>query len=199
LYLRSGLCFQCQRALNEKRRAEKRKTPSGVEPSLVYADGHQKVRLTPQGIIRISEDDAHGEAWRRTFRDLGPSLVQRVQEVAQDTTRLVAAADPAADHQDIEALYHTTFRSLHQTVFLLSQWKSSWDAMSQGSGKEVHTSNEYDTAPPPPVVEPNPNMVSLLLAADQSNDLDFSTANAVHHPADMDWPHIHHEPDVVGD
>lgn len=136
-----------------------------------------------------------GEAWRR--RDLGPSLVQRVQEVAQDATRLVAAADP----QDMLALYQKAFRSLHQTVFLLSQWKASWDATTQGGGRDVlHTANnDYDPGPPPPIVEPNPNMVSLLLAADQSNDLDFSPAHAAHHPADMDWPHIHHESDVVGD
>jgi hypothetical protein len=104
LYLRSGLCFQCQRNLNEQRRTE-RKRPSKADreahPSLIYAIGPSNKRFKIDGGTTVLKDDAiiiNGavEGTKRCgegygFQEIGSDLLALAHEAAQDTARLVNA------------------------------------------------------------------------------------------------------------
>lgn len=272
LYLRCGLCFQCQRNLNEQRRTEK-KRPSkkghdDTEPSILYALGPSSKKFKLDGsTIRLKNDAIiingavegtrpYGEGYG--FREIGSDLMALSQEVAQDTARLVnavtgnsatasaaavaalgaAAAAPSSDYaamtavnnalfleqsgggggapppasEDINALYYKAFQSMYKSIFLLSQWKSSWDTTLLAATDTVAdpslndavasaaavvaasmTNTINNTTPAPAMLlcdgqDPNPNsMVSLLLAADKSNDTDMATAVAQQVQEHVDW------------
>jgi hypothetical protein len=239
LYLRSGLCFTCQRNLNEKRRTQrKRKSDllehcnSGVGEDGSGAGSHdaahhtgpphrshsnsasvftiasdQKklklngsvVHLAPDAIVingAINGAKHHGEGYG--FHEIGIDLSHVVQDAVHETHRLIhavspsgVASDPAttvvvassssaaasaatvtpmvmchlgddegltpdnghpqnnmlfhgnnesqmsgSDHahhhnlssEDIAGMYDKAFLSLSKSLFLLSQWKSAWDA-----------------------------------------------------------------------
>lgn len=222
LYMRSGLCFTCQRNLNEKRRTQ-RKRPSDVGPGGLHGDGTvsvfgstsipKKFKHTPGTIIIHPVDGLrpHGDGY--SFNEIGLDLQRIVGDVANDTQRLMDAISPdtnppppPTDHndiaataaavaasvvahpgnladdaatsaamdavaattaaaaaaeedkvnspsqhlqdeaaaaaaaavsvpagvpttsEDINALYEKAFRSMNKGIFLLCQWKQSWDS-----------------------------------------------------------------------
>lgn len=117
---------------------------------------------------------------------------------------------PPATNEDINALYYKTFQSMNKSIFLLSQWKSSWEStMSAASNTVADASLAEAVASAAAVVaaassstslagpeadqgqdQNNPSMVSLLLAADKSNDSvsEMATAVAEHVQDQVDWP-----------
>ena len=185
LYMRSGLCFTCQRNLNEKRRTQ-RKRKSDLHPEQYISAKKFKVNgnvieLSSEAIvINGPVDDAkhHGEGY--TYNEIGADLQTAVSDASSDVERLVAAVsssssgDPAAvafatataaavaagtstieqdvvaenaedsmmeedatqeqdapsamTSDDITTLYDKAFATLTKSVFLLSQWKASWDS-----------------------------------------------------------------------
>lgn len=160
LYLRSGMCFTCQRNLNEKRRTE-RKRPSAKsadsaasphQPSLIYAIGPSQKKFKLNGSTITLNNDAviingavegtkyAGEGYG--FQEIGADMQHLVCEAASDVDRLVnavssgseaaaAVAAVGAVGDDVTSLYEKAFKNLSSAIFLLSQWKSSWDTAVQ--------------------------------------------------------------------
>jgi hypothetical protein len=223
LYMRSGLCFTCQRNLNEKRRTQ-RKRPSDASGRAggMAHDGSvfgstsisKKFKLAPGSIVIHPIDGLrpHGDGYG--FGEIGSDLQAILGDIANDTHRLLNAVsphhhaplspehhphhDPHHDHlpplppspppgphhhtdiaataaavaasvgaetgslapiddaattaamdvahatsngkaneavgimpssgEDINALYDKAFRSMNKGIYLLCQWKQSWDA-----------------------------------------------------------------------
>merc|ERR1712087_308886 len=70
---------------------------------------------------------------------MGPDIQKIATEATQETEHLAAAVvsltsqnqpllTNSQEHADIEAMYNKTFLSVSKAIFLLSQWKSSFDA-----------------------------------------------------------------------
>eukprot|EP00551_Chaetoceros_affinis_P007671 CAMPEP_0203665826 /NCGR_PEP_ID=MMETSP0090-20130426/2982_1 /ASSEMBLY_ACC=CAM_ASM_001088 /TAXON_ID=426623 /ORGANISM="Chaetoceros affinis, Strain CCMP159" /LENGTH=493 /DNA_ID=CAMNT_0050529525 /DNA_START=459 /DNA_END=1940 /DNA_ORIENTATION=- len=211
LYLRSGLCFTCQRLLNEKRRTQrKRKGDHPIQPApgqhhpmgMGMVDGsggmhhhghphqHQQhqhqhpyhnqyhshphhpgsnadqygmettkrfrlggeiLDLNPDAIIingPLDDTKHHGPGYE--YPEIANDLQRITQEVSQETVQLANTVSAlgmngtvgvggvpfhnlnmtvnAQDHAQILALYEKTFVSISKGIFLLNQWKSSWDS-----------------------------------------------------------------------
>eukprot|EP00521_Asterionellopsis_glacialis_P018355 CAMPEP_0195306194 /NCGR_PEP_ID=MMETSP0707-20130614/37076_1 /TAXON_ID=33640 /ORGANISM="Asterionellopsis glacialis, Strain CCMP134" /LENGTH=396 /DNA_ID=CAMNT_0040370405 /DNA_START=248 /DNA_END=1438 /DNA_ORIENTATION=+ len=182
LYMRSGLCFTCQRILNEKRRTQrKRKTDDGSDGT---PHSKKKAKLASGEIIDLAPDavivngpvgDAkpHGEAYG--FHEIGVDLQTCVQEAAQDTERLVTASE------DITALYDKASGSVKKSLYLLSQWKGSWDAAIAAAVAQetVNDAGLADAVASAAAVvaaaglesqENSANMIALLSAAEAKGD-----------------------------
>lgn len=158
LYLRSGMCFTCQRNLNEKRRTERKRTRSEDQPSVIYALGPtgtnkrfclngNTVQLHSDAIILNGPPagvrppaDGYG------LPEMGRDVQRHARDAVVHVDRLVAATTTPGNDLSPEAaameasllgddaapgvpsLYDKAFKSLNQALFLLSQWKASWDA-----------------------------------------------------------------------
>lgn len=236
LYMRSGLCFTCQRNLNEKRRTQ-RKRASDIGPSSVlYAigPGQKKVKLNGQTVNLQSDaiilngppiDGAKSIRDGFSFHEIGIDLTANLLKAVRDADRLVNAvssntttttttppsaegdetvadiaaraaavvsamtpeeaatnaavdAADATNSEDIPALYDKAFNSLSKSIYLLSQWKQSWDSV-------IAAAVAQETVADPSLVDAvasaaavaaaaatdsQDNMASLLLAADQRKD-----------------------------
>lgn len=212
LYMRSGLCFTCQRNLNEKRRTQ-RKRPSDVgDRGGMNHDGSvfgstsisKKFKLAPGSIVINPMDGLrpHGDGYG--FGEIGGDLQAILGDIATDTHRLLDSvsphhhAPPSPPHhhhhlpetqpppppaandiaataaavaasvgaepgslpiapvddaattaamdaahatsngkaneavvssgEDINVLYDKAYRSMNKGIYLLCQWKQSWDA-----------------------------------------------------------------------
>jgi len=225
LYLRSGLCFSCQRNLNEKRRTERKRAPKAGDvdsgsPSILYAIGpsHKKFKLNGN-TIHLNSDavivngavdglkhcgDGYG------FQEIGSDLQALAKEASGDVDRLVDAVSgasvPGGDESlsaeatasavveassgllgdggddsgngdsgspnNISVLYEKAFKSMNKSIFLLSQWKMSWDAAVEtvtdpSLADAVASAAAVVAAAADGQDGQNSNMVSLLLAADK--------------------------------
>ena len=216
LYLRSGLCFTCQRNLNEKRRTQRKRTSDGVGTSVLYAIGPGQKKVKLNGATVELKSDAiilNGFEGTKSVRDgygfpeIGVDLSDTCTKATADTERLInavssnttatttAATDTAADieeaanvaveastsllnaettsvppsSEDISALYDKAFDSLSKSIYLLSQWKQSWDiAIAAAVAQEAVTDPSLadavaSAAAVAAAAEPR-DMVGLLLA-----------------------------------
>lgn len=124
LYLRSGLCFICQRNLNEKRRTQ-RKRKSDIAP-LTFSDTSKKVKVNGGDVIELTPDaivingpfqgvkrHSEGHIQQDIVIDLQSSLqntiseVQRLAGEGQTTSESAvayAAAAVAAANPDLAAM-----------------------------------------------------------------------------------------------
>jgi len=287
--LRTGLCFNCQRNLNEKRRTERKRPNSkmtidgmdGEFPNLIYAVGpsHKKFRYKNGSIVELASDAIivngtiegtrpYGEGYG--FQEIGVDLITQSREAAMHSERLVhavssnaatvaAAAVAAAvgesgtpsdeadavtaaaavaeassvllsssvehdlsaansNDEDISALYHRAFQSLNKSIYLLTQWKASWDAAIAAAQETVADPTLADAVASAAAVaaasssavadavdaSSSNNMVSLLLAADdqRKEDDDIDAHYDVHHPMDSsvdhdEDQHVQHHIDVI--
>lgn len=263
LYMRSGLCFTCQRNLNEKRRTQRKRVGDVQGNTVLYAvgPGQKKVKLNGNTMELNSDaiilngpplDGTKSVREGFSFDDIGPDLTAAVHQASLDAERLVGAissnatttvgtpsssdylaatveeaahaavdasnsllggdigrhsvTDPQShsiaatspqpppslpSNEDINVLYEKTFASLSRSVFLLTQWKQSWDAaIAAAVAREtVGDPSLADAVASAAAVvalgadgpEANSaNMASLLMAADQRKD------NQHHHH------HLHH-------
>ena len=207
LYLRSGLCFTCQRRVNEKRRSQRRHTEGAASspsrrdtsvPALPQKDhtfllseghAHKKFKLPPPEFL----DDLSSSAIiidgplegtksadaNYGYAEIGGDIQQSLQEAAQETADLLTLAansdktnsqcviamaaaiaagtkviSPSAEASaDIEALYQKAMMSAKKSVYLLSQWKMSWDAtvatstdLASADGMDGHEDHADDKA-----------------------------------------------------
>jgi ferredoxin-like protein FixX len=242
LYLRAGLCFTCQRNLNEKRRTQrKRHTDDGmVHSPVLYAvgPGQKKIKLNGMNIDLTSDaiilNGHYGSSTKTTrdgysFDEIGPDLMTAVNEASGDTHRLVHAISSntttamgssnhhhnhhtgvlsveevanaaveattgiisgaespphhsnhtnggAVTSEDINVLYDKAFTSLSRSIFLLTQWKQSWDsAIAAAVAQEtVGDSSLADAVASAAAVAAaatdGTDNISLLLAADQRKE-----------------------------
>jgi hypothetical protein len=102
LYLRSGLCFTCQRNLNEKRRTQRKRTSDVVGTSVLYAVGPGQKKFKMNGGIMELQSDAiilngppiDGAKSVRDgfgFHEIGVDLSACARRAAHDTDRLLNA------------------------------------------------------------------------------------------------------------
>jgi hypothetical protein len=230
LYMRSGLCFTCQRNLNEKRRTQRKRpsdagaannTANAVFPAI---PGSKKYKLSSDSIVITPVDGIkrHGDGYG--FSEIGADLQAIVHDVLNDTNRLVnavssstepapgadiaataaaLAASDAATHgvtadgllpdaaangkvhepaattsEDINVLYDKAFMSMNKAIFLLTQWKHSWDAaIAAAVAQETVTDHGLAEAVASAAAVAaaasegqNSNVASLLLAANGKKD-----------------------------
>lgn len=100
LYLRSGLCFTCQRNLNEKRRTQRKRTSDVGGHSVLYAvgPGQKKVKLNgsvmelqSDAIILNGFDGAKKVSDGYGFHEIGLDLSTFCRQGAHDTEQLINA------------------------------------------------------------------------------------------------------------
>ena len=136
LYLRAGLCFGCQRKLNEKRRTKKkRKDPSTASqgqqmklepPASTSASGTVEINAT-NIVINGAVGGAQYRGPHYGCQHIGPDVLQTVSELAHQTNTLVANGGVGAPTQEIDRLYEAALVSASKAAFLLSQWRASYD------------------------------------------------------------------------
>mmetsp|Transcript_24286 Transcript_24286/g.49779 ORF Transcript_24286/g.49779 Transcript_24286/m.49779 type:complete len:349 (-) Transcript_24286:143-1189(-) len=156
LYLRGGLCFSCQRNLNEKRRTNKKRKKSecidradevgAVPESKDFPAGQFLADVASYPPTTLNRVRANGE-----FIDLdsdaiiinGPvdgtrkrGLGYQHREIRNDILGYVREISEEAKtlmaHESlspgqVQQLYEKTFLSLSKATFLLTQWKASYD------------------------------------------------------------------------
>ena len=152
LYLRSGLCFTCQRVLNEKRRTvRKRKIEypidwvEGAAEAIPCAEGERNglqrqfrvhgeiVDISPDAIVisgPLEGTRHHGPGYE--YGEIKEDLCAMVKNVSSDMSDLLLAMTPpevggGVDVAKVAGLYEKAFLSMSKGIFLLSQWKASWD------------------------------------------------------------------------
>lgn len=184
LYMRSGLCFLCQRNLNEERRTDRKRPPkeSGNEPGILYAIGPTGKKLKISGNTIQLKDDAiiiNGAVKGIRpcvadygFREIAPELKDMVQEATDNTTLLLDAfggdnpesteAEPGLSVADFNEMYDKAFQSLHRSLFLLTQWKASYDTKSTATASASAVAGKSN--------DPDDKMAPLLFAAGQEID-----------------------------
>ncbi|KAL7534599.1 hypothetical protein ACHAXR_005985, partial [Thalassiosira sp. AJA248-18] len=156
LYLRGGLCFSCQRNLNEKRRTQRKRKSDGLPVGEIRADGgdimpptlsavsgnpssrfrfnDQILELNPDAVVINGPVDGtriRGPDYR--CPEIGSDLLRTVSELSHETLSLMqhsgasGLAQPVATASSVDALYQRAFLSVSRATFLLTQWKASWD------------------------------------------------------------------------
>ena len=167
LYLRSGLCFTCQRLLNEKRRTQRKrkgdrpKSDGGAHDDS-FGAGQKRFRMGGE-ILDLNNDAIivngplegtkhHGPGYE--YPQIIEDLQKIAAEVAHETEQLSAATCSLAappthnspEHVQIDALYNKTFLTVSKGIFLLSQWKSSFDTTVNASLAEKATEEVLESA-----------------------------------------------------
>jgi hypothetical protein len=246
LYLRAGLCFTCQRNLNEKRRTQRKRPSDAAKPGVLYAvgPGQKKVKLNgdtvelesdaiilngpPSGDVKTVRD---GNGFHEIGIDLAAAVRQAKQETdillnsisgsdnndannnnanssgtahlennnngTTDTTTTATTTDIAAavaagvnsdatnaavdaatpilngDHHppptaDITGLYDKAFHSLSKSIYLLTQWKQSWDSA-------VAAAVAQETAGDPSLADAVASAAAVVAAAADGQDSNSQT------------------------
>jgi hypothetical protein len=148
LYVRGGLCFSCQRNLNEKRRTQRKRKSDEVEiashGSNSAAAGQQRYRLNgslldlnPDAVIingPIEGTRTRGPDYQ--YPRIGQDLLHLVSEIHRGSHALLSTAyqtqsmrtvgTPSSVAQ-INGLFQSTFRDMSRATYLITQWKASWD------------------------------------------------------------------------
>jgi hypothetical protein len=245
LYLRSGLCFTCQRNLNEKRRTQRKKpddhkearhlteAPRGPKkgkasvaaspyvPSatavaaivpyhqvlMAVSSGNKRIKLAhtnepltlaQDAIILNGPPDPTCKSARHGhgFNEIGIDLAQTAKQSLESTQALIQAVDPTSNgtdlglpshlhhhhrqypptSEDISRLYETSFAGLCKSLYLLTQWKESWDAAMAAAVHAQHM------VVPPPVAAIHHHMTNAI--------------PDIHHPLSPQPIH-HHEDDAL--
>ena len=182
-------------SLNEKRRVDRRKRPNEGTQLLysIASPTQKKFKLHGGEVIELKEDAiivngsikglklaAEGHA----PQDIAVDLQDCLRESAYETERLLSTANsnPEPILGDMQAMYERAFTAMNRAIFLMTQWKASWDVVSAAAAAAAggDVTNGHTT------------MVSLLLAADKDQQRDEPTdpeSLAAHHH------HHHHHPD----
>ena len=165
LYLRSGLCFSCQRALNEKRRTQRKRKGDTLSKSQtgkvtnhnlaqISVDQNSQVMepttkrsrlngeildLNPDAIIingPLVGTKHHGPGY--DYKDIVMDLKSITIDSSQQANQLKITVDSisgtglssmnSVENSIILSMYEKIFHSMSKGIFLLSQWKSSWDS-----------------------------------------------------------------------
>lgn len=139
LYVRSGLCFACQRALNEKRRSKnKRKTDVSTEQDVsnVTAMSSQTLKkCRVQGeIIDLNVEHVRsrgrGYEYDNIIIDIDKSntdLLKKTMDLSRMMIIYGQQGTLSSHYNEIEDLYQSAFSSASKSIFLLNQWKNSFD------------------------------------------------------------------------
>jgi hypothetical protein len=113
--------------------------------------------------------------------DADLSAEASANSVAEATTNALLAGNDTEESpssEDISAMYDKAFQSMNKSIFLLSQWKASWDAAVTAAEETVVDPSLADAVASAAAVvaaaadgqDQSSNMVSLLLAADKGKE-----------------------------
>lgn len=150
LYLRGGLCFSCQRNLNEKRRTQRKRKSDGLPVGEVRA-GHgpgdasvgsgsaatsrfryndQILELNPDAVvINGPVDGTRVRAPDYRCPEIGSDLLRIAADLSHETLSLMQHSSAATimgqpvRSSSVDALYQRAFLSVSRATFLLAQWK----------------------------------------------------------------------------
>lgn len=156
LYLRGGLCFSCQRNLNEKRRTQRkrkcdqepqqshsRQNSMGSQQQQRYRLNGSLLDLNPDAVIingPIEGTRTRGPDYQ--YPRIGQDLLHLVAELHRGAHSLLHSAYQAqssgtlgnpATINAVNSLFQSTFRDLSRATYLITQWKASWDENLGGS------------------------------------------------------------------
>lgn len=199
LYLRSGLCFECQRDLNEKRRVDRKRRPADNVPLLYHIAGPQQKKFKFNGsndVIELSRDaiivngslkNVKVAADGHSTSELSIDMQDHLREAIYASERLFAAAPnpamagPVDPLTDVQGMYEKAFGHLNKSIFLLTQWKAAFDVASVAAATSDNGAS----------------MVSLLLAADKDQQQQHGakatdTMGDIPPPPPMEAHHPHH-------
>ncbi|KAL3811377.1 hypothetical protein ACHAXA_011341 [Cyclostephanos tholiformis] len=169
LYLRGGLCFSCQRNLNEKRRTQRKRKPDGQSfgeirigadvPSVGSGSTNggrvryndQLLELSPDAIVingPVEGTRTQGPDYR--CHQIGSDIFHIVSELSQETLALMhhssrAQSWSAPTPEIINQAYQKAFLSASRVTFLLTQWKASFDAQQRAAEAAVVASTNFDS------------------------------------------------------
>jgi len=156
LYLRLGLCFTCQRRLNEKRRTQRKRKGDKTEDGLKKCRlNGQIIDLDPHAVIingPLEGTKHHGPDYE--YPEIMEDLQKITSEMGQGTTFMAAtmaslATPPqhnSAEYIEIEGLHNSLFTSFTKGFYLLSQWKTSLDTAMANSVAEKATEEVLESA-----------------------------------------------------
>jgi len=230
LYMRAGLCFGCQRHLNEKRRTQrKRKSDIGVDQAI---DTDKRFKLANGEILELSPDAIviegpfdHVRNFNEScnYQDIGLDLLVALREattqvekltsavsgasassavadmtaaaeavaetpVSEEATNAAVDATPdmitsqneAVSTDEITSLYHKAFSEMTKTIYLMKQWKGSWDAaVTSAVAQETLDPNLEEAVAAAASIaaaeqdgqdQNSQNMMSLLVAAEAKGE-----------------------------
>jgi hypothetical protein len=113
--------------------------------------------------------------------DMAARAAEAVNVITAEEAATNAAVDvavEASNSEDIPALYDKAFNSLSKSIYLLSQWKQSWDSVIAAAVAQETVADQslVDAVASAAAVaaaaasDGQDNMASLLLAADQRKD-----------------------------
>lgn len=169
LYLRGGLCFSCQRNLNEKRRTQRKRKPEELvdqvhasgDMSRAPSGGHESqngsrfkfndqiIELNPDAIvINGPVDGTRTRGPNYGCPEIGSDLLRIVNELSQETLALLQHSSGAAGlaqplapptAMSVDAHYQRAFSSVSKATFLLAQWKASFDENVVANAAHVTT------------------------------------------------------------
>lgn len=163
LYLRGGLCFSCQRNLNEKRRTQRKRKgedeeqqpvednplsngqpvpppihePENSNGSHRYKYNDQIVDLNPDAIVingPVAGTRTQGPDYG--CHEIGNDLLRTISELSQETLSLMQHSSGApllSSPDSINDQYQQAFLSASRATFLLTQWKASYDSQHQAN------------------------------------------------------------------
>mmetsp|Transcript_4691 Transcript_4691/g.7245 ORF Transcript_4691/g.7245 Transcript_4691/m.7245 type:complete len:402 (-) Transcript_4691:125-1330(-) len=208
LYLRGGLCFSCQRAVNEKRRTKrKRKPEEGLPFGEVNVGGSGDVRsLGSSGsrfkvnneVVELNSDAiiingavagtrSRGPGYQHP--EIGVDLVNIMADLQKDTMSLVSNNLPTVGFSAPAAtnmLYQKAFLSASRVTYLLTQWKASHDEHAYAAAAAAASAPHVPAVPPPGNGYPfDPSAVDHAVAATEaalaSNNNNTTNGGAQHH------------------
>ncbi|KAL3781129.1 hypothetical protein HJC23_001436 [Cyclotella cryptica] len=157
LYLRGGLCFSCQRNLNEKRRTQRKRKSDCIDTNHSHPTATQQQQqheqqqqqppryrlhgslldLNPDAVIingPIEGTRARGPDYQ--YPRIGQDLLHLVTEIHRSSHTLLNTAyrmqnsgsvGTAGSIAAVNGAFQNTFRDLSRATYLITQWKASWD------------------------------------------------------------------------
>ena len=141
LYIRGGLCFSCQRTMNEKRRTKRKKKEDHECGDITVGEvrcskgrfkiNNEVVHLSSDAIIingAVAGTRSRGDGYQHP--EIGEDLLQIMSDLSQDASALVknsSGTDTKSSLAGANNLYQKAFLSASKVTYLLTQWKASYD------------------------------------------------------------------------
>jgi hypothetical protein len=172
LYVRGGLCFSCQRTMNEKRRTKRKKkeedSSGGITVGEVrcvkggrYKINNEVVQLEGDGIIingAVAGTRSRGDGYQHP--EIGEDLLQITSELSQDASALVKNSSGAVTKSSLAGannLYQKALDSASKVTYLLTQWKASYDEQIASGALTAPGSSPPAPTPDKAVAAPGTN------------------------------------------
>jgi hypothetical protein len=163
LYIRGGLCFSCQRTMNEKRRTKRKKKEENSCGDITVGEvrcskgrfkiNNEVVQLSSDAIIingAVAGTRSRGDGYQHP--EIGEDLLQIMSELSQDASALVknsSGTDTKSSLAGANNLYQKAFLSASKVTYLLTQWKASYDEQIASGALTAPGSSPPAPAPAP--------------------------------------------------